>query len=86
MADDLAYLGTINGYPVYADRDEVADVLDALADAREADRTGDLGDILDERDDLRDEINDVEYLYVPVEPTGCVFQALQPMAPVIKGK
>jgi hypothetical protein len=86
MADDLAYLGTINGYPVYADRDEVADVLDALADAREADRTGDLGDILDERDDLRDEINDVEYLYVPVEPTGCVFQALQPMAPVLKGK
>jgi hypothetical protein len=86
MADDLAYLGTINGYPVYADRDEVADVLDALADARRADRTGDLGDILDERDDLRDEINDIDYLYVPVEPTGCVFQALQPMTPVIKGK
>jgi len=86
MAADLAYLGTINGYPVYADRDEVADVTDALAEARAADRTGDLGDILDERDDLRDEINDVDYLYVPVEPTGCVFQALQPMTPVIKGK
>jgi hypothetical protein len=85
-ADDLAYLGTINGYPVYADRDEVADVVDAIADAREADRNADLGRILAERDDLRDEINDVEYLYVPVESTGCVFQALQPMAPVQKGK
>lgn len=85
-ANDLAYLGTVNGYPVYADRDEVADVVDALADARDADRTADLGRILDERDDLRDEINDVEYLYVPVESTGCVFQALQPMAPVLKGK
>lgn len=85
-AADLAYLGTINGYPVYADRDEVADVVDAIADAREADRTGDLGRILDERDDLRDEINDVEFLYVPIESTGCVFQTLQPMAPVTKGK
>ena len=85
-ASDLAYLGTVNGYPVYADRDEVADIVDALADARAADRTGDLGRILDERDDLRDEVNDVEYLYVPVESTGCVFQALQPMAPVMKGK
>ena len=85
-ADALAYLGTINGYPVYADRDEVADITDALADARNADRSGDLGRILDERDDLRDEVNDVEYLYVPVESTGCVFQALQPMAPVQKGK
>jgi opacity protein-like surface antigen len=85
-ADDLAYLGTINGYPVYADRDEVADVMDAIADARTAERSGDLSRILDERDDLRDEINDVEYLYVPVEPTGCVFQTLQPVAPVQKGR
>lgn len=85
-ASDLAYLGTINGYPVYADRDEVADVVSALAAARDADRSADLGRILDERDDLRDEINDLEYLYVPVESTGCVFQALQPMAPVMKGK
>jgi opacity protein-like surface antigen len=83
---DLAYLGTINGYPVYADRDEIADVADALADARDADRTGDLGRILEARRDLRAEINDVEYLYVPVESTGCVFQALQPMAPVLKGR
>ena len=85
-ADDLAYLGTINGYPVYADRDEVADVVDALADVRTAQNSSDLSRILEQREDLRDEINDVEYLYVPVEPTGCVFQALQPMAPVMKGK
>ncbi|MBR9988486.1 MAG: outer membrane beta-barrel protein [Gemmatimonadetes bacterium] len=85
-ADALAYLGTINGYPVYADRDEVADVVDAMASARDAERSGDLSRILDQRADLRDEINDVEYLYVPIEPTGCIFQTLQPMAPVLKGR
>lgn len=85
-ASDLAYLGTINGYPVYADRDEVADVVNALADVRRANAGRDLGDILDEREDLRNQINDVEYLYVPVESTGCVFQALRAMEPVQKGK
>lgn len=85
-ASDLAYVGTINGYPVYADRDEIADVVDELADARAANAGRDLGDILDENDDLRDSINDIEYLYVPVESTGCVFQALQAMEPVQKGK
>jgi hypothetical protein len=85
-ADDLAFVGTINGYPVYADRDEVAAVIDELADARTADRTADLGRVLETRRNLRDEINDVEYLYVPVESTGCVFQALQPMTPVQKGR
>ncbi|HEX6559796.1 MAG TPA: outer membrane beta-barrel protein, partial [Longimicrobiales bacterium] len=31
-ANDLAYLGTVNGYPVYADKDDVADVVDELND------------------------------------------------------
>ncbi|HEX6134292.1 MAG TPA: outer membrane beta-barrel protein [Longimicrobiales bacterium] len=85
-ASRVVYLGTINGYPVYADRDEVADVVDELNDLRAARATDDLGLILAERNDLRDEINDVTYLYAPVEPVGCVFQALQPMEPVQKGK
>jgi hypothetical protein len=85
-ASNLSYLGTIDGYPVYADRDEVADVVDTLADARATGGTSELGTILATRRELRTRVNDVDYLYVPLEPTGCVFQALQPMAPVTKGK
>lgn len=84
--DRLAYLGTVNGYPVYADRDEVADVTEALNTLREAERDRDLGEILAERRDVRDELEDVEFLYVPLEPTGCVFQTLQMLEPVTKGK
>ncbi|MEX0907537.1 MAG: outer membrane beta-barrel protein [Gemmatimonadota bacterium] len=83
-ATNLAYLGLVNGYPVYADRDEVADVIDALDSVRQADRSRDLGEILDERADLRDEIEDVQYLYVPLQPTGCIFQPLQLMEQVRK--
>lgn len=82
----LAYLGTVNGYPVYADRDEVADVNDALATLRAAQAGRDLGEILSERRDLRDEVEDVRFLYVPLESTGCVFQPLRMLEPVTKGK
>lgn len=82
----VAYLGTVNGYPVYADRDEVADVMDALNSVREANRNRDLGEILAERRDLRDELEDVEFLYVPLQRTGCIFQPLQKMEQVRKGK
>lgn len=82
----LAYLGTVNGYPVYADRDEVADVNQALASLRAAQAGRDLGAILSERRDLRDEIEDVRFLYVPLESSGCVFQPLKMLEPVTKGK
>jgi opacity protein-like surface antigen len=82
----LSYLGNVNGYPVYADRDEVADVIDAVNTLRRADASGDLGKIMSERKDLRDELEDVKFLYVPLEATGCVFQPLQVLEPVTKGK
>ena len=85
-ADRLAYLGTVNGYPVYANRDEVADVMGELNDVRRAQASNDLGKILGERRDLRDELEDVEFLYVPLETTGCVFQPLRMMEQVRKGK
>ena len=85
-ADRLAYLGTINGYPVYADRDEVADVIVPIQTLR-AERPGaDLGTLLVNRRDLRDRVEDVRFLYVPLEPTGCVFQTVQVMEQVRKGK
>jgi len=84
--DRLSFLGTINGYPVYADRDEVADIIVPIQTLR-AERPGaDLGTLLVNRRDLRDRIEDVRFLYVPLEPTGCVFQTVQVMEQVRKGK
>jgi len=82
----LSYLGNVNGYPVYADRDEVADVIDQLNDLRRAEATGDLAKIMGERKDVRDKLEDVKFLYVPLESIGCVFQPLQVLEPVTKGK
>ena len=85
-ANNLSYLGTVNGYPVYANRDEVADINNALAELRRAQAGRDLGNILDERKDLRGELEDVKRLYVPLQATGCVFQPFLMMEPVKKGK
>jgi hypothetical protein len=85
-ADRLTYLGTINGYPVYADRDQVADLNTDLTELRTSQNSNDLADILDERNDVRGELEDVKFLYVPLEPTGCVFQTVQLLEQVRKGK
>lgn len=85
-ADRLTYLGTVNGLPVYADRDQVADVRDQLADVRQARATGDLGSILEQEQDLREAIDALQVVYVPLQPTGCVFQPLQRQQQVRKGK
>lgn len=82
----LAYLGTVNGYPVYANRDDVADVASAIAAARAADASRDLGAIIAADKKLRGEMEDVKYLYAPLQSTGCVFQAFHYMEPVKKGK
>ncbi|HEU5209604.1 MAG TPA: outer membrane beta-barrel protein [Longimicrobiales bacterium] len=85
-SDRLTYLGTVNGLPVYADRDQVADVASQLADVRQARASGDLEDILDEEDDLREAVDALQVVYVPLQPTGCVFQPLQRQQQVRKGK
>lgn len=85
-ADRLTYLGTINGYPVYANRDEVADLRADIEELRRAEASNDLADILDEREDIRGELEDIKLLYVPLEPTGCVFQTVQMLEQVRKGK
>jgi hypothetical protein len=85
-ADRLSYLGTINGYPVYADRDEVADIIMPIQTLRAENPGTDLGTLLVNRRDLRDRVEDIRYLYVPLEPTGCVFQTVQVMEQVRKGK
>ncbi len=84
-ASDLAFLGTVNGVPVYADRDEVADVIDELNELNRARAGTDLGQILEENRELRDELDDVSVVYVPMYATGCVFQGVQRQEEVRKG-
>jgi hypothetical protein len=83
---DLAYVGMVNGMPVYADRNEVADINDELMELRRTRPGTDLGVLLAENRVLRDEIDDVQVLYVPMSPSGCVFQAVQIQEQVRKGK
>jgi len=83
---DLAYLGTVNGYPVYADADDVKDVISELNELRAAQAGRDLGEILNQQKDLRNSLEAVKVLYVPTTATGCVFQAVQRQEEVRKGK
>jgi hypothetical protein len=85
-ASELAFLGTINGLPVYADRDDVQDVRAQLDELNRAQRGTDLAKILEEHKDLRQDLADVKIFYVPMQPTGCVFQAVQRQEQVRKNK
>lgn len=85
-ASELAFLGTVNGLPVYADKDDVADVRQELDELNRAQRGTDLAKILEEHKDLRTDLADVKIFYVPMQPTGCVFQALQMQEQVRKNK
>ena len=84
-ASELAFLGTVSGVPVYADRDEVADVIEELNELNRAQSGRDLGKILEEHKDLRQDLDDVKVVYVPLYATGCVFQGVQRQEEVRKG-
>jgi hypothetical protein len=84
-AGDLAFLGTVNGVPVYADKDEVKDVIEELNELNRAQAGTDLGKILEEHKDLRNNMDDIKVIYVPLYSTGCVFQGVQRQEEVRKG-
>lgn len=84
-ADRVVFLGTINGYPVYADRDEVADMVPTINQLHAGQPGRDLGVILTGNRELRTQIENVQFLYVPLETTGCIFQPVQIMEQVRKG-
>ena len=83
-ANELTFLGTVRGVPVYAATEDVADIQDELNDLRAAQASNDLNEILEQNAQLRDEIEDVQYLYVPLRPTGCIFQTVQQVEQVRK--
>jgi hypothetical protein len=82
----IVYLGNIDRYPVYADRDEVADVVALIQTARAGRTDVELGTLLGQQAQARDAVQRVSFLYVPLDPTGCVFQPLQRQIDVRKGK
>lgn len=83
-ADELTYLGDVRGVPVYAANDDAADFQDQLEDLREARMDNDLAAILEENRELRREVEEIQYLYVPLRPTGCVFQTVRQVEQVRK--
>jgi hypothetical protein len=83
---DLAFLGTVNGVPVYADRDDVKDIQQELDELNRAQRGADLAKIMEEHKDLREDLNAVKTVFVPMQPTGCVFQSLTRLEAVRKNK
>jgi len=85
-ASDLGYLGTVHGLPVYADRDDIKDVQHQLDELRSAQSNGDLNDILNQQKDLQKRLDTMKVVYVPLQPTGCVFQAMQRVEEVRKNR
>ncbi|HSJ25997.1 MAG TPA: hypothetical protein VK929_15070 [Longimicrobiales bacterium] len=83
----IVYVGNVRGYPVYADRDEIADVLPALQTARGTRTDVELGTLLADVDArTRDVVQRATFMYVPLDPYGCVFQPVQRVEDVRKGK
>lgn len=81
-ADDLAFLGTVNGLPVYADEQEVQSINPALLQLGQG--GGDLQQALAANEDLMADFDEIQVLYVPLQPTGCVFQPVRRVEEVRK--
>jgi opacity protein-like surface antigen len=77
-ASQLAYLGTVDGMPVFADRNTVAPGLTNLGP------NTDLNRLLTESADARKAFESVSVLYVPTQPSGCAFTAVQKVQEVRK--
>ncbi|HEX6558481.1 MAG TPA: hypothetical protein VF021_03445, partial [Longimicrobiales bacterium] len=76
-SSDLAFVGTVNGIPVYADRNDVSGFINELNDVNRTHAGQDLGIVLNDQRTLRTSFENVKVLYVPMSPSGCVFQAVQ---------
>jgi len=85
-AGDLGYLGTVHGLAIYADKDDVKDVQHQLDELRSAQANADFNDILNQQKDLRSRLDNMKVVYVPLQPTGCVFQAMQRVEEVRKAR
>jgi hypothetical protein len=77
-ANLLVSVGTVNGMPVYAERENLASALQTLGP------NSDLSHTVNENKDVRAALENTRVLYAPLQTTGCVFQALELQVPVRK--
>lgn len=85
-SSDLAFVGTINGLPAYADRNDVSGFINELNQVNSQNPGQDLGTVLSNQKTLAQAFGNVKVLYVPTQASGCVFQAVQRQEEVRKGK
>ena len=83
--DRIVYIGNVNGFPIYADRDEIADVVTAINTYRAGRADVELGTILATNANARNTVQSAPYLYVPLDAYGCTFQPLARQDDVRKG-
>ncbi len=83
MQSGIVYLGNANGFPVYANANDVAPFQARLAPAVQQ-RNGDLAAALGANTQLRTAFDRVNTIYVPMAVVGCRFQGLQRQEPVRK--
>ncbi|HWV57817.1 MAG TPA: hypothetical protein VNZ57_10225 [Longimicrobiales bacterium] len=79
--EDLAFLGTLQGVPVFAPRAEVASIMPALSQAHATSQ--DLPTIMAANTQLRNAIGQLNVVYVPYD-IGCAFVPLQRIEEVLK--
>ncbi len=82
--NDLTYLGNVRGVPVYASSGDVSAVSGQLEGLRGQQMDNDLSAMIKQSPELRDALEDAQYLYVPLRPTGCVFQTVRQVEQVRK--
>ncbi len=83
-ADQLVFLGTVDGLPVYAASSDLTGVDWASLLSARPDQ--DLVALLQANRDARTAFDNLQVVYVPLQPTGCVFQGLQRVEEVRKGR
>jgi hypothetical protein len=77
-AENLAFLGTVDGMPVYADKSAAVSPLDVLGP------NTDLSKAVVESKNVYTALDNVKTVYVPMNTVGCLFQPLERQAPVRK--
>ncbi len=83
-SNQLVMIGTSRGLPVYASVDDVRDFRTDWEAARTAAGSNDLNAIVAQNAALAAELEDTEFLYVPLRSTGCVFQTVRVVEQVRK--
>lgn len=79
--EDLTFLGTVQGVPVFASRAEVASIAGTLSQLHATQR--DLATIMQTNTEVRNVVSALDVVYVPYD-IGCAFVPMQRIEEVLK--